>query len=167
MDRRTNWRNYGQTSRWTSLLTEMRWHIWKPRLERPNLSNSIFLPSRDPVDDRFQYTLYILTGIRKGYLNLWAQGFLIYMHKTHILCFHSILINLSFIRYFSSWWCSWRPIPAHPQCLDWRYNGIVEFASSRAFKWYAELSILYNVIRSRLMHGFSVCIKMVTTTREA
>ena len=34
--------------------------------------------------------------------------------------------------------CSWRPIPAHPRCAYWLIDTLVELASSRAFKLYAE-----------------------------
>ena len=34
--------------------------------------------------------------------------------------------------------CSWRAIPAHPQCANWLYHKLVELASSRTFKWCTE-----------------------------
>ena len=55
--------------------------------------------------------------------------------------FQVILITVSFNRSFAFKGCSWWPIPAHPWCVDWHYNGMFEFTSSRAFVWYAELHI--------------------------
>ena len=37
------------------------------------LSNFIFLPSRDPLDDQFQRILDVLTGITMGQLNSQTQ----------------------------------------------------------------------------------------------
>ena len=64
---------------------------------------------------------------------------LIYIDLHFIFIFNfKFLIILSLNQYFTFEGCSWRPIPAHPWYAGWLKNGIVEFASSRAFDWYAE-----------------------------
>lgn len=58
--------------------------------------------------------------------------------------------------------CRWRPIPARPWCAGWHKDEIVNFASSGASKWYAELLMMSFdqncVTHFKLICGFIVSL---------
>ena len=56
------------------------------------------------------------------------------------------LIRLTIGTIFPFEGCSWRPIPAHPQCSDYHNVGIVEFATLRAFNRYGKLYISFFLL---------------------
>ena len=140
----------------THLKTEARHH----QLERPILSNINLLPSKDAVDDWFQLNFHILIGIKKGYFNSQAKNSHLICLDSHFkfpfLVFHQIfcLQGMQLTTNSSKPLMSWLPLPWY-------------IYVSKLKSFWLIYGTMYSVIRSRVMHQFSVHKKMATTNRKA
>ena len=114
------------------------------KLEQYGCNDKNFWPHRDAVDDQFQHTHDMLTGIEwKNRIRVLRSFRSVYL-STHVI----FPINLNYIVLYQIFCLQGMQLTINsstPWYVDWHDDRIVVFVSSRAFVWYVEPHIAYTI----------------------